>query len=203
MPKDRRTRGQVHHSSVKLAKRQFAVQDNAVQHIELGSGLDATVEAIPQASTPTEDVHTMTKKEKSASKKEAFLNKLELSRTTHSKSHEKRMKKKAKEQLASGLSDIQMALDALAEAEGPSEVLDSTGKEMNTNTNSKAATSKSLKIGEGKAATLRDSQRKRLLQLERLRQPLILTNPTFSTNPFSTVRLHAQNSLVKREAPTS
>lgn len=35
-------------------------------------------------------------------------------------------------------------------------------------------------------------------ELEKLRQPLILSNPQYSSNPFQTIRTHAQNTLVKR-----
>ena len=38
-------------------------------------------------------------------------------------------------------------------------------------------------------------------ELERLRHPLILQNPEFSANPFQTIRIHAQNTLLK-QAPT-
>jgi len=52
-------------------------------------------------------------------------------------------------------------------------------------------------IGEGKQAPLRNSQRKRALQTERLRIPLILSNPEYAANPFKTIRTHAQNTLIK------
>lgn len=35
-------------------------------------------------------------------------------------------------------------------------------------------------------------------ELEKLRQPLILSNPQYSSNPFQTIRTHALNTLVKR-----
>ena len=36
---------------------------------------------------------------------------------------------------------------------------------------------------------------------ERLRVPMILSNPEFSSNPFETIRKHAQNTLLKHEVP--
>lgn len=42
-PKERRKRFAAHDSSVKLAKRQFAVEDNAVEHIEVGGAMEASV----------------------------------------------------------------------------------------------------------------------------------------------------------------
>ncbi|KAH6917277.1 ribosome biogenesis protein SLX9-domain-containing protein [Coprinopsis sp. MPI-PUGE-AT-0042] len=143
----------------------------------------------------------LTKKQKHAIKRDAFMQKLELSKT-HSKSHERRLKRKAKGQIANGMADIQSALAALEEPVEATVAEDAAQKEGETAPPSKA-TSKSVKIGEGKPEPLSKAQRKKALQLERLRQPLILTNPTFSTNPFSTVRLHAQNTLVKHQTPSS
>lgn len=34
-------------------------------------------------------------------------------------------------------------------------------------------------------------------KIERLRHPLILSNPQFGSNPFQTIRTHAQNTLIK------
>ena len=73
-------------------------------------------------------------------------------------------------------------------------------------------------IGEGKGVPLSKAQRKRALyvrvllpnykcthslssQMERLRHPMILSNPEFSLNPFQTIRTHAQNTLIKRNNP--
>jgi hypothetical protein len=42
-PKDRRKRVGGHDPSVKLPKRQFAVQDNAVEHVEVGGAAEQSV----------------------------------------------------------------------------------------------------------------------------------------------------------------
>ncbi|KAJ2920180.1 hypothetical protein MD484_g24, partial [Candolleomyces efflorescens] len=155
---------------------------------------------------------TLTKKEKQAMKREAFMQKLDNTRNIYSKSHNRRMKRKAKEQIANGMSDIQSVLAALedpldATTEAPAQK-GSNKNAMETEENGSSAqakptaSSKSLKIGEGKAAPLSKSQRKRALELERLRHPLILTNPSFASDPFSTIRLHAQNTLLKHQTPT-
>jgi len=60
--------------------------------------------------------------------------------------------------------------------------------------------SKSGKIGEGKGVPLSAAQRKRALQLEQTRQPFVLSNPTYASNPFQVIRTHAQNTLVKHQA---
>ncbi|QRW17907.1 ribosome biogenesis protein SLX9 [Rhizoctonia solani] len=54
-------------------------------------------------------------------------------------------------------------------------------------------------IGEGKGVTLTKQQRKRALELERLRQPAIMTNSDYRQNPFDAIRRHAQNSLLSHE----
>lgn len=75
-------------------------------------------------------------------------------------------------------------------------------------------------IGQGKGVPLSKAQRRRALyvihssryavsliqavifsEMERLRHPLILSNPAFSSNPFKTIRTHAQNTLLKHQPP--
>lgn len=77
-------------------------------------------------------------------------------------------------------------------------------------------------IGEGKHTTLSKFQRKQALcvftlfafhlshiftmlshnrKTERLRIPRILSNSEFSSDPFETIRKHAQNTLIKHEVP--
>lgn len=97
---------------------------------------------------------------------------LDISKTAHSKSHQRRLKRKAKEQIANGMSDIQQALAALEDpldTSEPTELANKKGKDaMDTEASATAtarptATSRALKIGEGKGATLTKSQRKRAL----------------------------------------
>ncbi|KAF8912771.1 ribosome biogenesis protein SLX9-domain-containing protein [Gymnopilus junonius] len=133
----------------------------------------------------------MSKKVKQIEKREAFLQKFGLSVTQGSKSHQRRMKRKAKEQLTGGLSDLQSALvtlekDALAQQE-PLNTIGASQDETKTEPAVKPRT-----IGKGGTSTLSKAQRKRVLKLERLRHPLILTNSEFSANPFQTIRTHAQ-----------
>lgn len=42
-PKERKLRTSTHEPSVKLSKRTFAVQDNAVEHVDIGSSAEASV----------------------------------------------------------------------------------------------------------------------------------------------------------------
>ncbi|KAI0694892.1 ribosome biogenesis protein SLX9-domain-containing protein [Cytidiella melzeri] len=155
-----------------------------------------------------EDVRKpMKKKEKQALKHETFIQALATSRSPYSKSHERRLKRKAREQVAGGLHEITAALAEVATDSIPVAVLQSgavrtadsltmTPEESSTNRHRKVA---SGQIGEGRHNPLSKSQRKRALQAERLRIPLILSNPQFSANPFETIRTHAQNTLVKHE----
>ncbi|KAH8102491.1 ribosome biogenesis protein SLX9-domain-containing protein [Cristinia sonorae] len=150
------------------------------------------------------DAKPMKKKEKQMLKHELFLQRLEDSRSPYSKSHERRMKRKAKEQVAGGLSEIHAAITALDD--GSADHLPVARESGGPNTEGAAQTQqapkhKSGQIGEGKGATLSKAQRKRALQTERLRMPLIRSNPAFSTNPFQTIRTHAQNTLVKHQVP--
>ncbi|KAH9922990.1 ribosome biogenesis protein SLX9-domain-containing protein [Amylocystis lapponica] len=145
------------------------------------------------------------KKEKQALKHELFLKRLESSRSPYSKSHERRLKRKAKEQVAGGMGDVKAALSAL-EDDIPQAVLDSTHEDVTGDVVSEERPKvkprpKPGKIGEGKGAPLSKAQRKRMLEAERMRIPMILSTPEFAANPFQTIRIHAQNTLVKHQTP--
>lgn len=147
---------------------------------------------------------------------------MEASRSPYSKSHARRLKRKAKEQVGGGLSDIQAAITAVeedapkliqasireaaeAEAEGPKGTVNEPRVKSNPGL-----------IGQGRGAPLTKAQRKKALcvsifsaeilkltiarrELEKKRHPLILGNPAFSKNPFETIKAHAQNTLVKHQ----
>ncbi|KAF7347740.1 hypothetical protein MVEN_01531400 [Mycena venus] len=198
-PKDRRKRAGGHEPSVKLVKRQFALQDNAVEHVDVGGA-----EELSAVELLTEDPHgaapVLKKKEKQQLKREALLQRLESSHSPYSKSHARRLKRKAKEQLAGGdLDAIQMALAAVddeAEASELPQPEDSMPVEE-AQPKQKKPKPKPGQIGEGKNAPLSKAQRKRALKMEKLRHPLILANPEFSSNPFETIRTHAKNTLLQ------
>ncbi|GJE85765.1 ribosome biogenesis protein SLX9-domain-containing protein [Phanerochaete sordida] len=134
------------------------------------------------------------KREKQLLKHEKFLQRLEASRSPYSKSHERRLKRKAKEQVASGLDEIKAAISAVEVAEGLAPAEDGEAPRK-----PKLAPGQ---IGEGKHTTLSKAQRKKALAMERMRIPKILSTPEFSSNPFQTLRKHAENTLVKHEVPT-
>ncbi|KAJ7235902.1 hypothetical protein B0H12DRAFT_133765 [Mycena haematopus] len=164
MPKDRRKRVGGHEPSVKLGKRQFAVQENAVEHVEIGA---AAEQSAVDLLADSEDPHApaLKKKEKQQLKREALLQRLESSHSPYSKSHERRQKRKAKERLAGGdLNAIQMALAAVDEAEAP-ELLqpEDAMPEDAAKVKQKKQKPKPGQIGEGKGATLSKTQRKRAL----------------------------------------
>lgn len=130
-----------------------------------------------------------------------------------SKSHERRLKRKAKEQLTGDLNDLQSALELLQEEttghDEPAEPAASHDERK------PKQTTKPGTIGKGRSSTLSKAQRKRALsviyfvianvsplintprrELERLRHPLILATSEYSSNPFQTIRTHAQNTLL-------
>jgi len=201
MPKDRRKRVGGHEPSVKLVKRQFAVQDNAVEHVDIGGAAeDSAVDLL--AEDPHGAAPSLKKKEKQQLKREALLQRLESSHSPYSKSHSRRLKRKAKEQLAGGdLDAIQMALAAVdddadaPELMQPEDSITTTAEEAQPK--QKKLKPKPGQIGEGKGAPLSKAQRKRALEMEKLRHPLILANPEFSSNPFQTIRTHAKNTLLQ------
>lgn len=121
------------------------------------------------------------KKEKHLQKRDAFLQRteegifipdysahnfeflgLEKLQSPHSKSHNRRNKRKAKEQIAGGLTDIQVVIAELDEdTQFPSTIAEKSSDKTDTGSQSKS--SNFGKIGEGKNTTLSKSQRKRTL----------------------------------------
>ncbi|KAI0080252.1 hypothetical protein K474DRAFT_293568 [Panus rudis PR-1116 ss-1] len=201
MPKAAKRRAS-HEQSVRLPRRTFAVQENAVEHVEIGQKKEATgAEILSELADEGDLQKPMKKKQKQAMKHELFLQRLESSRSPYSKSHERRLKRKAKEQVAGGLSDIQAALPTLDD-QIPDSVKDAAAQGNDDIAgNTSRPEPKVGQIGEGKKEPLSKSQRKRALKMERLRIPMILSNPEFASNPFQTIRTHAQNTLVKHKTP--
>ncbi|KDQ63626.1 hypothetical protein JAAARDRAFT_385217 [Jaapia argillacea MUCL 33604] len=200
MPKESRKRSSVHSHSVRPTKRKFAVQENAVESIEVGVSAEASGNDILQSMAEEAAVPqvNLTKKAKQQIKRELFLERLSSGHAPYSKSHARRIKRKGKEQIAGGLDDIKNALSFLDE--GIQEVGSQSQGEDESRLES-TMTKVKLKpgqIGEGKATPLTEAQRKRALETERLRHPMILANPAFSANPFQTIRTHAENTLIKR-----
>ncbi|GLB36259.1 putative ribosome biogenesis protein SLX9 [Lyophyllum shimeji] len=203
MPKETHRRSGAHEPSVKLRKRKFAVQDNAVEHVKIGDAIEASGTEILESLSASEVRPVRTKKEKLQQKHEAFLQRLDISHSPYSKSHLRRMKRKAKEQIAGGLDDMQAAIASLDE-EIPAAVSQSVkDAAASSSAPPSRAHIKPGMIGEGKKAPLSKSQRKRALQTEQVRHPLILSNPDFKANPFQTIRTHAQNTLVMRQIPSN
>ncbi|KAL0579111.1 hypothetical protein V5O48_002894 [Marasmius crinis-equi] len=214
-PKDRSKRTAVHAPSAKLAKRQFAAPDaRKIERVEIGSAAETSnlkdstyhdFQANDLLAQPSvTETKGLKKQDKQALRREALLQRLELTQSPYSKSHVRRMKRKAREQIAGGLDDMQVALNSLDGAEAdPPKPSDEGDKEEPTQPTKTTSKTKPGQIGEGKGATLSNQKRKQVLQAERLRHPLILQNPQFSSNPFQTIRTHAQNTLVKHAPPQS
>ncbi|EDR15640.1 uncharacterized protein LACBIDRAFT_300761 [Laccaria bicolor S238N-H82] len=201
MPKERPSRATRHQPSVQLSKRKYAVQENAVKPVTVGTAADVPGDEILQLMVSPDPAtsQVLSKKDKQNLRREAFLQKFGQANSPYSKSHNRRLKRKAKEQIAGGLSQMQTAIAALEKDDDPTkqptEVDQSAGGPK-----AKRNTKRSM-IGEGKGSTLSKSQRKRALELERLRHPLILQNPEFSSSPFETIRIHAQNTLLQHQVP--
>lgn len=142
---------------------------------------------------------------------------IKSSTTPYSKAQKRRFNRKQREQLVGGgLGSIEAVISALEEKEisSPAE----TQSDAATSQQRPQAKAGAGLIGEGKGVPLTKAQRKRALcvvnndvsswpklntsrEMERLRHPLILTNPQYSANPFQTIRTHAQNTLEKRKPP--
>jgi len=165
---------------------------------------DASASEILDALEP-EPLPQLKKKEKQQLKHQAFVEKLESRSSPYSKSHARRLKRKAKESLVTDLNDVGAALSALSadlqvEPSGAGPQQQQSGE---PGERPRPKPTPAGKIGEGKGMPLSKAQRKRALQVERIRQPLIRTNTTFASNPFETIRMHAQNTLVMHQKPAA
>ncbi|KLO20246.1 hypothetical protein SCHPADRAFT_864196 [Schizopora paradoxa] len=195
MPKEARRRSYGHDPAPRPSKRQFAVTESA-EHVVIGEKKDEDARDILSSITAeaqaSEVRPTLTKKEKQQLKHDALINRLGASHSPYSKSHNRRLKRKAKEQLSTGLTELVSALDAVVDGESSGatteEVVDEKGRPTATRTSV---------IAEGKANPLSKHQRKQILKTERLRQKLLQNTPEFTSNPFQAVRMHAQNTLAK------
>jgi hypothetical protein len=200
-PKDRRKRSTGHEQSVKQVKRQFAVQENGIEHVEVGALEDVSGMDILRAMGEPEEPRSATKKkEKQQLKKEAFIDKLQSTRSPYSKTQRRRFKRKQQEQVGGGLDAIQAAISAL-DNHAVSDGGEGHTEELATESIQPKMKPKPGQIGEGQRMPLSRNQRKRALELERLRAPMILANPDYASNPFQTIRTHAQNTLLKHEHP--
>ncbi|EPQ60704.1 hypothetical protein GLOTRDRAFT_31341, partial [Gloeophyllum trabeum ATCC 11539] len=200
-PKERRRLVNAHEPSAKLSARKFAVQDNAVQHVDIGEHAEMSANDIIHATKPEDRQPSLTKKAKLQLKKELFLQRLESGNGPYSKSHARRLKRKSREKIAGGLDDLRTAITSVEEAI-PVAVQNSVqeiSEDISASNPPSRVKPKPGQIGEGKAAPLSKTQRKRALQVEQIRHPLILSNPDYVSNPFETIRKHAQNTLVKRQ----
>jgi len=200
MPKERRQRTIAHDRSARISDRKFAVQENAVESVQVGAMPETSASEILKA-LQSEPLPQLTKKEKQELKHQAFVERLESKGSPYSKSHARRLKRKAKESLITDLTDVGAVISAMnAELQTDPSAADP----QQPGESGEKPRPKEIpmgKIGEGKGVPLSKAQRKRALQIERIRQPLIRNNTTFSANPFETIRLHAQNTLIMHQKP--
>lgn len=181
----------MHITSVSLPDRQFG-QQGLVAHVDLGardesSGNDVATSAAERKPT---------KKEKRQLRHNLLTEDLGSSQAPYSKSHARRMKRKARESLVADFSDIQIVLSNLDSSS--SQAIEQKPNEMQPRDPQKDR--KPGQIGEGKGRPLSNSQRQRALATERMRHPLILSNPAFSAEPFKALRTHLQNTLITHDS---
>ncbi|KZS96068.1 hypothetical protein SISNIDRAFT_336074 [Sistotremastrum niveocremeum HHB9708] len=205
MPKDSRKRFS-HGRLEAIQKRRFAAQDNAVQNFGPLPAIspDAPANTILQElSHPEPEQPALSKKTKQMMKREAFLERIGQQSAPYSKSHAKRLRRKAKETLTADLTDMEVVLQTMASIAPDSK--EAEGNDSNPPKKSEKqpqSQSKPGQIGEGKSKPPNETQRLKALKLEQFRHPLVLSNPEFRKNPFQTLRTHVQNTLVKHNPST-
>lgn len=105
------------------------------------------------------------KKEKQQMKHQAFVERLQSAQSPYSRSHNRRLKRKEKQQLVTKMDDLDAVLTALGDHPGSASVLDIPGvtsARRRDQTASKPSSQPGL-IGEGKGSTLSKTQRKAVL----------------------------------------
>ncbi|KAG8219904.1 ribosome biogenesis protein SLX9-domain-containing protein [Butyriboletus roseoflavus] len=192
---ERRARIGAHQPSAKLSKRRFAVQEDAVETVEIGAADSVEVSGHNILESLNAAPAIVSKKEKQQLKHEAFIDRIKSSTAPYSKTQRRRFNRKQREQLGGGLGSIEAVISALEEKEisPPAEAQSSATSQQRPQARARAEL-----IGEGKGVPLTKAQRKHVLEMERLRHPLILKNPQYASNPFQTIRTHVQNTLEKR-----
>ncbi|KZT30505.1 hypothetical protein NEOLEDRAFT_1082524 [Neolentinus lepideus HHB14362 ss-1] len=198
MPKERRQRVSTHAKSVRLTKRRLTDQANTLEQPVIEDVVEPSVSnPLPPAKLDEREAY-LTKKEKQHLKRELFLQRLETGSAPYSKSHARRLKRKSREKIAGGLDELHAAIVSVEE-EIPVAVKNSIQDTTKDGSSSDPPAKAKPQLGQiGKGKTLSQSQRKTVLRVEQIRHPLILSNPDYISNPFETIRKHAQNTLVKR-----
>ncbi|PVF99784.1 hypothetical protein CPB86DRAFT_783435 [Serendipita vermifera] len=155
----------------------------------------------------------LTKKERRLFKRETFQEYVAetLEKSVHSKSAQRRAKRRQKERLAADMSDMTQILQTVLQDQpivasaGQQVDMDKATDQSTTTTTQKRPTDRDEngRIGEStRAKPLTKQQKKRALALEQKRLPLILSHPAFIKDSFGTIRTHTSN-VVARTNSTS
>jgi len=168
-----------------------------VETVEIGAASSVDVSGQDILDSLSTVPATARKKEKQQLKHEAFIDRIKTYAVPYSKAQKRRFNKKQREQLGGGLGSIEAVISTLEEKETTQDA-----ESIAVTSQERSQTKVSVgRIGEGKDATLTKAQRKHVLATERFRQPRILASPEYATNPFQTIRIHAQNTLEKHIPP--
>jgi len=200
MPKERRTSA-LHRPSAKLGRSRHSLQNESSTGLEIGVPDAPVAETGPAEDDKLVDIpSTLTKKEKQQLKREALLDRLYTSASTYTKAQRRRFNKKQREQIGGGLLDMKAAISML---DSVPPIVTGSAQQPDETQAASGGSGPSQLIGEGKGAPLSKNQRQKALQLERLRHPMIISDKRYSSNPFQTIRTHAQNTLVRNSKHVS
>ncbi|KAK4687014.1 hypothetical protein P7C73_g3096, partial [Tremellales sp. Uapishka_1] len=214
MPKASRTKVVKRHGAAvpTASKRAFALPDNQVKETVLpGSNLNASVggsnypENLADEEPKVSDRPPIAVKSKKIKPPASSLVP-HLPLHPYSRSHIKREKKKAKEQLTGGeLHSIAVGLsEALGEVEEEEKPIRiKTAEERRREKEEEQRRKEEAgKIGQGGKRTLSEKKRREQIKTQGKRIPIIMKHPAFKTNPWETIRLHASNSIAFKEKPS-
>ncbi|KAG9012956.1 hypothetical protein FRB90_006392 [Tulasnella sp. 427] len=152
--------------------------------------------AITKAAETKSEVPTVRKKDKMKARHDAFVQRLESTSSPYARPNRSEGKRKKERKpnanLRFGMDDLNSALNSI--------LTDDDGEEwegLKTQPQHRKRP-KIRKIGESDAKVT-SAQMKRVLKEEQKRLPLIQQHPAFAADPFATIRLHAENTLVKHD----
>ncbi|CAD6583892.1 MAG: hypothetical protein TREMPRED_003672 [Tremellales sp. Tagirdzhanova-0007] len=188
-----------HAAAIQLpSRRSFAVPDHQVIEV---------MQPSPTSQVPSrvEDIAPSTSNVRKAAKPPASFLVPSAPPHPYSRSHTRRVRRKAREQLAGGqLHSVAAALsEVLPDTDPPSALKRMTRVEREAKERKLDDARRELsKIGIGKGRTLTERARRKQIKIQAKRIPAIMQHPEYRKDPWATIRLHASNSVAAKDAPS-
>ncbi|KAA1110738.1 hypothetical protein PGT21_030542 [Puccinia graminis f. sp. tritici] len=201
MPKASRSR-LIHASQSKttmpLSKRQFSLPEDHSQRLEQVDPTTSANEILHELNEDPKAYVLSSSSSKTTTKHNSDRRVIRArdSAQPYSKSHAKRLKKKAKEQAVVGdLRPVMEALDEVLATAPPTTTTTNLPTSLPTGLHQhQQKPSSTVQRNPASKKSLSHKQKAKVLHEESIRLPSILNHPEFKKNPFAAIRTHIQNS---------